>query len=418
MENRKTATQSVKEKSDTSLQGAIDRMSLEQAFARLRRGQRTYHRSHPPAGGLGARNRRASAAAGRIRVGSAGPANGAQFDTNVSGLPDRLEDLEPAQRRSRLRVAHPRILFAITVYNGREVVFDCLQSAAAMAPKETTVDILVLDDASPDPGFSEEVEAACTDLGIGYYRSPRNLGIPRNVNLALLRALEAEYDYVVVANSDVLFCHELTDLMVTVAKTDSSIGSVTAWSNNVSIYSIPSTDPDRFLGNQETVNWVAQSLRGNYGSAAVDIPAGISFCILIPTPVLKEVGLMDPIFGRGYCEETDWSLRSKTLGYRVTLAPSCFVYHRGQVSNSAAGVLPTGHGTVPENEDIIDLRYPFFRQQVSAFVNSDILTSLHEDAVAKLIRNAVDEWGYVVEFGPASPAGLGHHPTCCRYRVT
>jgi GT2 family glycosyltransferase len=296
-------------------------------------------------------------------------------------------------------VAHPRILFAITVYNGREVVFDCLQSAAAMAPKETTVDILVLDDASPDPGFSEEVEAACTDLGIGYYRSPRNLGIPRNVNLALLRALEAEYDYVVVANSDVLFCHELTDLMVAVANTDSSIGSVTAWSNNVSIYSLPSTDPDRFLGNQETVNWVAQSLRGNYGSAAVDIPAGISFCILIPTPALKEVGLMDPIFGRGYCEETDWSLRSKTLGYRVTLAPSCFVYHRGQVSNLAAGVLPTGHGTVPENEDIIDLRYPFFRQQVSAFVNSDILTSLHEDAVAKLIRNAVDEWGYVVEFG-------------------
>jgi GT2 family glycosyltransferase len=296
-------------------------------------------------------------------------------------------------------VANPRILFAITVYNGREVVFDCLQSAAAMAPKETTVDILVLDDASPEPGFSEEVEAACTDLGIGYYRSPRNLGIPRNVNLALLRAIEAEYDYVVVANSDVLFCHELTDLMVTVAKTDSSIGSVTAWSNNVSIYSIPSTDPDRFLGNQETVNWVAQSLRGNYGSAAVDIPAGISFCILIPTPVLKEVGLMDPVFGRGYCEETDWSLRSKTLGYRVTLAPSCFVYHRGQVSNSAAGLLPTGHGTVPENEDIIDLRYPFFRQQVSAFVNSDILTSLHEDAVAKLIRNAVDEWGYVVEFG-------------------
>jgi hypothetical protein len=32
MENRKTATQSVKEKSDTSLQGAIDRISLEQAL--------------------------------------------------------------------------------------------------------------------------------------------------------------------------------------------------------------------------------------------------------------------------------------------------------------------------------------------------------------------------------------------------
>ena len=43
---------------------------------------------------------------------------------------------------------------------------------------------------------------------------------------------------------------------------------------------------------------------------------------------------------------------------------------------------------MPENEDIIDLRYPFFRSQVSAFINSDILTSLHEDAAAKLMRDA------------------------------
>ena len=102
-------------------------------------------------------------------------------------------------------MAKPALLFAITVYNGREVVFPCLRSVARMAPKKTVVDVLVLDDASPEPGFSEEVEAACAELGLGYYRSPWNLGIPRNVNLALLWALEADYDYVVVANSDVLF---------------------------------------------------------------------------------------------------------------------------------------------------------------------------------------------------------------------
>ena len=257
-----------------------------------------------------------------------------------------------------------------------------------MAPEETEIDILVLDDASPEPGFSEEVEAVCAELGISYYLSPRNLGIPRNVNLALLWALEDAYDYVLVANSDVIFCQRLSDLMVDVARTDPTIGSVTAWSNNVSVYSLPNADPDRFLNDQNIVDWFAQSLYGNFGSAAVDIPAGISFCILIPTEVVRRVGLMDPVYGRGYCEETDWSLRSKSLGYRVALAPSCFVYHRGQVSNIAAGLLPAGHSTVPENEDIIDLRYPFFRSQVSAFINSDILTSLHDEAAAKLMRDA------------------------------
>ncbi len=292
-----------------------------------------------------------------------------------------------------------KLLFAITVYNGREVVFSCLQSAARMAAKKTTVDVLVLDDASPEAGFSEEVEATCAELGLGYYRSPRNLGIPRNVNLGLLWALEKEYDYVIIANSDVLFCRGLPDLMVEVARTDSAIGSVTAWSNNVSIYSLPNDDPDKNLGNQDTVDWVAASLWGNFGPTALDVPAGISFCILIPLPVLKRVGLMDPVFGRGYCEETDWTLRSKSLGYRVTLAPSCFVYHRGQVSNTAAGLLPTGHTSVPENEDIIDLRYPFFRSQVSAFINSELLSNLHSDASAKVMIDAARQWGYVIEFG-------------------
>ena len=111
-----------------------------------------------------------------------------------------------------------RLLFAITVYNGRQVVFPCLRSAASMAAENTDVDILVLDDASPEPGLSEEVEAACAELGLNYYRSPRNLGIPRNVNLGLLWALEKGYDYVVIANSDVLFCRGLPDLMVDAAR--------------------------------------------------------------------------------------------------------------------------------------------------------------------------------------------------------
>ncbi len=65
-------------------------------------------------------------------------------------------------------MAKPRVLLAITAYNGRDVVFSCLRSAARMAPQETDVDILVLEDPSPEPGFSEEVEAVCAELGIGY----------------------------------------------------------------------------------------------------------------------------------------------------------------------------------------------------------------------------------------------------------
>lgn len=314
-----------------------------------------------------------------------------------------------------MTMARPKVLFAITVYNGGDAVLSCLESAAGMIADGIALDILALDDASPEPGFSERVAASCDRLGIGYYRSPRNLGIPRNVNLGLLRAVHAGYDYVVIANSDTIFPSSLSSRLVSVAETDEKIGSVTAWSNNVSIYSIPNDDPDKFLSSQDAVEWVAESLYGEFGLAAMDVPVGISFCILIPTSVIRAVGLMDPIFGRGYCEETDWTLRSLRLGYRAVLAPACFVYHRGQGSTAEAGVLPAGHTTDLSNERIIDHRYPLFRSQVDAFVGSDLLRMLSESGCSRIVHDAGREWGYRVDLGFMMPELDEDGPTVTIY---
>jgi GT2 family glycosyltransferase len=302
-------------------------------------------------------------------------------------------------------MAQPRVLLAVTVYNGADVVPWCLRSAAAAASQsqETECDVLVLDDASPAPGFSKQVESLCLELGIQYYRTPRNLGIPRNVNVGLMTAVHRGYNYVIIANSDVLFGALTVDRMMTVMTSDERIGSVTAWSNNVSIYSLPNDDPDTYLADQGFVDWVADTTAGEFGASAVDIPAGISFCILIPTAVLKTVGLMDPVFGRGYCEETDWTLRSQSFGFRIALAPSAFVYHRGQASNRDAGLLASGHTSVPAHERIIDLRYPLFREQVNGFINSEILDLLRNSARRAIMTRAAGEMGYQVYLGLLNP---------------
>ena len=97
----------------------------------------------------------------------------------------------------------PRLLLAVLVYNGQAFVPACLESVARLRDRSRTVDVdaLVLDDASPEPGWSGELESLCEHLGLGYYCSPRNLGIPRNMNLALLRSLRAGHDYVLITNS-------------------------------------------------------------------------------------------------------------------------------------------------------------------------------------------------------------------------
>ncbi len=207
-------------------------------------------------------------------------------------------------------MSRPRVLLALTVYNGGDVVEAALESVARLETTVADVDVLVLDDCSPEPGFSEQIEQHCERLGHQYYRSPRNLGIPRNVNLGLLAAMDGDYDYVIISNSDVIYSRCAVDQLVLTAQTDPRIGSVTSWSTNVSIYSIPNVAPNDHLSDQDTTDEVGEALRNHFGAAAIDIPAGISFAMLIPVPVLRVVGIMDPVFGRGYCEETDWSRRS------------------------------------------------------------------------------------------------------------
>lgn len=295
-------------------------------------------------------------------------------------------------------MTRPRILLAITVYNGRSFVPRTVRSALQIEQLDADVDVLVLDDASPEPGFSEDLERLCCELGAGYYRSPRNLGIVRNVNLGLVRSLDGGYDYVIVSNSDVIYPANLASGLLGVIGDDATIGSVTAWSNNVSVYSLPNADPDAYL-DQDVVTWVSTALRREFGTTSVDVPAGISFCMLVPAAVIRRVGFMDPVFGRGYCEETDWSLRSRAFGYRIVLAPSTFVYHAGQGSTLAAGMVAGGHTSVPDNERIIDLRYPRFRSDVDGFLSSGILERIRSSATSRILADAARDFGYTVHLG-------------------
>lgn len=309
-----------------------------------------------------------------------------------------------------LSAARPRVLLAITVYNGRSFVPRTVYSAARLSQEVAEVDVVLLDDASPDTEFAADLSALAAELGLGYYRTPRNLGIVRNVNLGLLRGLDAGYDYVVVSNSDVVYPQTMVDEMVRAMEADPTVGSVTAWSNNVSIYSVPNDDPDAYLSDQAVVDEITHDLTRQFGTKAVDIPAGISFAMMIRRETLQSVGLMDTVFGRGYCEETDWSLRSLQAGWRLTLLPGVFVYHAGRGSTVEAGMLTGGGTTVEANERIIDHRYPGFRQQVAKFQRSGTMQDLVERGLPAMLRGAAARHGLDVEVAAVPRVPLADDP--------
>ena len=224
------------------------------------------------------------------------------------------------------------------------------------------------------------------------------------------------YDFVTINNSDVIFPENLMNVMVPACR-QPGVGSVTAWSNNVSVFTLPNDDPDLHLADQETVNAISSQLHQTFGDKLIDTPAGISFCIMMSTEVVRAVGVNDPIFGRGYCEETDWSLRSLEYGYRICLTPSAFVYHMGRGSNISAGLVSGAHTTVPENEDIIDMRYPEFRRQIRTFETETELWGVRDRAIDTLIENAATEHGFTVEMGIESNSAKKGSPEGVEVKV-
>jgi GT2 family glycosyltransferase len=291
-----------------------------------------------------------------------------------------------------------RVLAAILVYNGQEFVPACIESAVRMrTAAAVAVDVLVLDDCSPEPGWSEQLASRCRNLDITYYRSPRNLGIPRNMNLAALWTLSRSYDHLLLLNSDVVVPANLADVLVEVASSEPSVGSVTAWSNSASLYSLPNSGGDPTVSRPEVVDWISERLNEEFGASVLEVPTGVGFCMFMPASALRRVGLFDPVFGRGYCEEVDWNLRARVLGFRSLLAPGMFVYHRGQGSTVEAGLVFPHQSSVAYHERIVDFRYPAYRGELASFVRSDVLPPLDARGLRAILRAAASRWGYTVE---------------------
>jgi len=289
----------------------------------------------------------------------------------------------------------PRVLLAVTFYNGRDFARRTLESIARLDHEDFDLDVLVLDDASPEPGFSEFLAAAADETGAVFSRSPRNLGIPRNVNLGLATAQRLGYDYVVISNSDVIYAQNSLQVLFDVIANSPHAASVTAWSTNVDPYSLPN-GTELYVETQDVADQIGAALASEFGTEALAIPAGISFAMIVPVAVLGTVGLMDPVFGRGYGEESDWSARATNAGYDHLLAQGAFVYHAGRGSTLAAGVISQEHIADWSNQRIVDHRSPMFRWSVDGFLRSGVLEERQVSAVRAIIIAAAAHSGYAV----------------------
>jgi GT2 family glycosyltransferase len=205
----------------------------------------------------------------------------------------------------------------IPFYNGLNFLRDCIESI--ISNSDYPHNILLIDDGSDDYTKQQIRQYVEKYPNINIQSNPQRVGYLKSCN-AGLRASTG--DYIVLLNSDTYVLPGWLDKLINCAESDEKISIVSPLTNMASILSVPIPPGLTVYTMGERITQVSQR-------CYPDIVTASGFCMLIKRKAMEALGLFDEVYGIGYCEESDYSMRAITQGWRVVVADDAFVYHKG-----------------------------------------------------------------------------------------
>jgi len=255
-----------------------------------------------------------------------------------------------------------RLCIIIPVYRGIEATQACIDSVLAHRDPQTH-QLVIIDDGSPESGMAPMLASYHGEPNVALLSNPQNLGFVQTVNRGLNFCAGAD---VLLLNADtIMHAGGLAELQRT-AYASPEIGTVTALSNNATIFSYPSIDLQ--TDELDDIGWAelaAAALKQNTG-VVVDVPTGHGFCLFIKAEVLRRVGKLDEAFGRGYGEENDFCARAASLGYRNVAAAAVIVEHRESISFTTERP-----SLIAQNMPRLNTLYPEYMPVIMEFERQD-----------------------------------------------
>lgn len=79
------------------------------------------------------------------------------------------------------------------------------------------------------------------------------------------------------------------------------------------------------------------------------------FCVAIRKSVWEQLHGFDTVYGKGYYEDTDFSMRAKSVGSSMVICEDAFVYHAGSATFSTD---PNTRKLIKSNKKIFQQRHP------------------------------------------------------------
>jgi len=269
----------------------------------------------------------------------------------------------------------------VPVYLGLEETRACLESVVAY-PQRRSYQLVIIDDASPDPGMAPMLEAfAAAHQQVELLHNPSNLGFVATVNRGM--SLHPDRD-VVLLNSDTEVANDWLDRLLHAAAANPDAATITPFSNNATICSFPRFCHYSPLPEHWPLAELDRLFAERNGGKIVDIPTGVGFCMYIRRACLDTVGPFDERrFGRGYGEENDFCRRAAKAGWRNLLCCDTFVYHRGGVSFSSEQ-----EARIEQAQKILDDLHPEYHALVHQHIQQDPAAIHRFRIIAEMYRQS------------------------------
>lgn len=253
----------------------------------------------------------------------------------------------------------PQQRIIVPVYNAAPAVARCL--ASLRQHTRAGARLLLVDDASTDPGVAPLLEMARQWPGVELLRNARNLGFTATVNRALARcAPDAD---VVLLNADTEVGPGWLAGLAQAAWSAPRIATATAVSDNAGAFSVPELERENPLPDGWGGVAAARALLQHAGRVLPRLPTGNGFCMYLRHDARAEVGVLDEAaFPAGYGEENDWCQRAERRGWEHVIAGHVFVRHARSQSFGAARREALG----AVGMQVLRTRYPDYEAKVGA----------------------------------------------------
>ena len=198
-------------------------------------------------------------------------------------------------------------------------------------------------------------------------RNEKNLGFVKSINIGAKYALECCSNFVMLNSDTEVPSRWLSRLMKPIFD-DEKISSVTPLSNRCDIFSFPFFNKreknDKFL-KEFGVEKINEAILNSNLDKYFVLPTGHGFCMAMSGKVWKKIGgLNELLFGRGYGEENEWSLRAELYGFRNVLIPNLYVAHHEKGSFSSEEKKANSYAS----QQIITTMFPTYSDKVQSFM--------------------------------------------------